>query len=263
MAEIIAVSNQKGGVGKTTTSVNVAACLGAAGFKTLLVDMDPQANATSAIGVSPHDLENSIYQNLLNLSEPSPIDLTERCANLYLLPGTEDLAGAEIELLDADDRDMRLKSVLEKRAGDAYDFIIIDSPPSLSLLTLNVLNAAQWALIPVQSEYLALDGLTRIINIIQRVQQGSNPDLQLLGVALTLYDGRTRLAQEVQAELEKVFGPKLFKTRIVRTVRLSEAPSHGLPIIYYDFNSPGAKCYIHLCEEIIDVCQEAGTRPRA
>ncbi|MBI3736485.1 ParA family protein [Candidatus Sumerlaeota bacterium] len=259
MAQIIAINNQKGGVGKTTTCVNLAACFGAAGYRTLLVDMDPQANATSAVGLDPRTIPPTLYHALVGLEEPVPSKLDQRLANLSILPANKDLAGAELEFISLDDRTNRLKTTLEKIKDD-YDYILIDSPPSLSLLTLNVLAAADWVIVPVQAEFLALEGLAHVLNIIQRVRQSQNPHLELLGIAITLFDARTRLANEVVKELENTFDGKVFKTKIVRNIRLSEAPSHGKPIIYYDLRSQGAIAYIHLCEEVLHACQKASPR---
>ncbi|MBI1784659.1 ParA family protein [Candidatus Sumerlaeota bacterium] len=259
MAQIIAINNQKGGVGKTTTCVNLAACFGAAGYRTLLVDMDPQANATSAVGLDPRTIPPTLYHALVGLEEPVPSKLDQRLANLSILPANKDLAGAELEFISLDDRTNRLKTTLEKIKDD-YDYILIDSPPSLSLLTLNVLAAADWVIVPVQAEFLALEGLAHVLNIIQRVRQSQNPHLELLGIAITLFDARTRLANEVVKELENTFDGKVFKTKIVRNSRLSEAPIHGKPIIYYDLRSQGAIAYIHLCEEVLHACQKASPR---
>lgn len=260
MAHVLAVTNQKGGVGKTTTAVNLAACLGAAGYDTLLVDMDPQGNATSAVGLDRDALANTVYQNLLGLADPVPVGVEDRIAKLSVLPADENLAGAEIELLELPDRNLRLRNVLEP-LRDRFDYIVIDSPPSLSVLAVNVLCAADSIIVPVQAEFLSLEGLARILHVVEWVQEEFNEGLKILGLLVTMFDGRTRLAQEVVAQLEERFRGQLFKTRIGRTVRLSEAPSHGLPIVYYDFNSPATEAYIRLCEEVIHACKK--TRPRA
>lgn len=262
MTHIIAVSNQKGGVGKTTTSVNLAACLGAAGYPTLLVDMDPQGNATSSVGVDHRRLSTTLYRTLVGLDTPDPVVLHPNLRNLYLLPSSMDLAAAEFEFHQLDNRETRLRTVLEEIRSQ-FAYIIIDSPPSLNLLSINTLCASQHVLVPVQAEFMALEGLAHVLNTIERIRSSYNPDLDILGLAVTLYDGRTRLAGEVVQELETKFNSRVFKTKIVRSVRLSEAPSHGKPIIYYDPRSAGALAYTQLAEEIIHVCEKAspGTWP--
>ena len=259
MGHIIAVSNQKGGVGKTTTAVNLAACLGACGYRTLLVDMDPQANATSACGLDFNNLESNIYDSLIE-GTPLPIyDLDQECRNLSVVPSSMDLAGAEFELMDQKGREFVLKGVLAQVSGQ-YDFILIDSPPSLGLLTLNILVASDWVLVPVQAEYLALEGLSHIIRTIQRVKGKFNESLDLLGIVATLYDGRTNLANQVLAELKRAFPDKVFQTPVSRSIRLSEAPSFGKPIIYR--HSSGAQNYYYLSQEVLDACQKASVGPR-
>lgn len=263
MPHVIAVSNQKGGVGKTTTAVNLAASLAAAGHSTLLVDMDPQSNATSAVGVDPNNIEASIYDALMDGGDPQVYALGDRFANLSLVPSTVDLAGAEFEMIDLPEREYRLRRCLEQ-LDHGYDYIVIDSPPSLGLLTINVLVCANWVLIPVQAEYFALEGLSRMMLTLQRIQQRHNTSLQLLGICATMFDGRTNLAQQVLDELRKAFAGKVFSVAINRSVRLSEAPSFGKPIMYYDSRSTGAEQYLRLSEEILHVIQEAtsaGPRP--
>jgi chromosome partitioning protein len=256
MPDIIAISNQKGGVGKTTTAVNIAACLAAAGHSTLLVDMDPQSNATSACGLDPNNLEASVYEALLEGKRPTVYPLTENFPNLHILPATMDLAGAEYELIDLPNRDYALQNALNQLETD-FEYVIIDCPPSLGLLTVNVLAVADWVLVPVQAEYFALEGLSRMILTIQRINRTKNPRLRLLGVIVTMFDGRTNLANQVVEELVRAFPDQLLSTRIQRSIRLSEAPSFGKPIIYYDSRSPGAFQYMSLSEEILHVCQEA------
>ncbi|MEN6627362.1 MAG: ParA family protein [Candidatus Sumerlaeia bacterium] len=260
MPQIITVSNQKGGVGKTTTAVNLAAALGALGHFTLLVDMDPQANATSAIGVDPNNLEASTYEALVT-DDPPKAHVLQEFKNIALLPASIDLAGAEIELLEQEEREFALKRSLA-RLDDIYDYIVIDCPPSLSVLTINSLVAADWVLVPVQAEYLALEGLSRMMLMIQRIQKRYQADLKLLGIVTTMFDGRTNLAQQVLEELRRAFPEKLLKTMINRSVRLSEAPSFGKPIVYYDPRSTGSEQYLELTREIIHVCDEE-TRARA
>ncbi|MCE5229899.1 ParA family protein [bacterium] len=260
MPQIICVSNQKGGVGKTTTAVNLAAALGSLGHFTLLVDMDPQANATSAVGLDPNNLEASTYDALVTDEPPRAQVVDGECKNLALLPASIDLAGAEIELLEREEREYALKRSLA-RLEDIYDYIVIDCPPSLSILTINSLVAADWVLIPVQAEYLALEGLSRMMLMIQKIQKRYQADLKLLGIVTTMFDGRTNLAQQVLEELKRAFPEKLLHTLISRSVRLSEAPSFGKPILYYDPRSTGSEQYLDLTREIIHVCDEE-TRAR-
>ncbi len=255
MPQVIAVSNQKGGVGKTTTAVNLAASLGLLGHFTLLVDLDAQANATSAVGVDPDQAEASAYDALTGDDPPQAQVLPAPYRNLALLPSSIDLAGAEVELFDFEEREYRLRQSLA-RLEDIYDYIVIDCPPSLGMLTINALAAAQWVLIPVQAEYLALEGLSRMIQTIQRIQKRYQPDLELLGILATMFDGRTNLAQQVIEELRRAFPAKLFQTMISRSVRLSEAPSFGKAIAYYDPRSTGSEQYLQLTQEIIHVCEE-------
>ena len=250
MAYIYAIINQKGGVGKTTTSVNLAACLAAAGRRVLLVDIDPQGNSTSGLGVDRGGLDADIYDLLMGEKSPEETILQTRIPGLWLLPATLDLAGAEIELVSAMSREYRLKGILEKIA-DTYDFILIDSPPSLGLLTVNALTASEGVLIPIQCEYYALEGISQLLHTINLVRQHLNPTLSIAGVLLTMYDPRTNLSQQVVQEVQSHFGPKVFKTIIPRNIRLSEAPSHGLPITQYDPKSKGAEAYQALAQEVL------------
>lgn len=261
MTHVIAINNQKGGVGKTTTTVSLAACLGARGYSTLVVDMDPQGNATSALGVDTRTLKTSLYRTLVGLDTPDPISLGEQVPNVWLLPSNMNLAAAELDFLSLENRERRLETVLAS-LDLKFDFVLVDSPPSLNMLSLNSLVAANWVMVPVQAEFLALEGLTHVMNTIQRVQQSYNPGLQLLGIVVTLYDSRTRLALEVVQQLESHFNGKVFQSKIVRSVRLSEAPSYGKPILYYDPKSSGAIAYMQLSEEVAHVCQEAGIGAR-
>ncbi len=259
MAQIIAVTNQKGGVGKTTTAVNIAACLAAARKSTLLVDMDPQGNASSGVGVNARESDQpSVYEVLVDDIDPKAAMRSTFVKHLHVLPATIDLVGAEMEMIDIEDRAGRLKSRLAEVVKD-YEYVIIDSPPSLGLLTLNVLTFADQVLVPVQSEYYALEGLTALMNTIDRVRESLNPDLGLLGLVITMYDGRTNLAQQVLDEVKRVFAEKVFQTVISRNIRLSESASFGQPVIFYDLKSRGAQDYIQLCQEIVDVCEKTGS----
>ncbi len=255
MPRIYAIINQKGGVGKTTTSVNLAACLAQAGSRVLLVDIDPQGNTTSGLGVDRGRLDACIYDLLLGDREPEDVLLDTELPNLRLLPATLDLAGAEIELVSAMSREHRLKRILE-RIGGAYDFVLIDSPPSLGLLTVNALTAANGVLIPIQCEYYALEGISQLLHTINLVRRHLNPTLAIAGVLLTMHDPRTNLSQQVIQEVQAHFGPKVFNTIIPRNIRLSEAPSHGLPITLYDPKSKGAEAYQSLAQEVLRAAAE-------
>lgn len=250
MSKVIAVANQKGGVGKTTSAVNIAASLGAKGKNTLLVDIDPQGNSTSGVGFDRRSLETTSYDILINGAKGQDAVRQTAFAGLSVIPSSADLAAAEIELADIPAREAVLKNALAPLRA-AYDFILIDCPPSLGLITTNALNAADSVLIPVQCEYYALEGLSQLMNSVQAVKRRYNDRLELEGVLLTMYDGRLNLTQQVLTEIKKYFPRKVFSTVIPRTVRLSEAPSYGQPILYYDRSNKGAQAYSALTDEIL------------
>ncbi|WP_239253760.1 ParA family protein [Listeria ilorinensis] len=250
MSKVIALANQKGGVGKTTSSVNLSASLAFLGKKVLLVDIDPQGNASSGVGINKGEIEHCVYDVLVDdvplkdVRQPTDLD------NLDVIPATIQLAGAEVELVPAISRELRLKKALDT-LKDEYDYIIIDCPPSLGLLTLNALTASDSVLIPVQCEYYALEGLSQLLNTIRIAQKHLNDDLKIEGVLLTMLDARTNLGIQVIEEVKKYFQNKVFETIIPRNVRLSEAPSHGKPILLYDAKSKGAEVYLELAKEVI------------
>lgn len=259
MGKIIAICNQKGGVGKTTTSINLAAYLAIAGKKVMLIDLDPQANATSGIGVNKHDIQKSTYHILLEEVKLGEILQKTAIENLILAPSNLDLTGAEVELVGALGREYRLKRALQLEK-DNYDFMIIDSPPSLGLLTINGLCAADSVIVPVQCEYYALEGLTQLHNTIKLVKENLNPVLVIEGVLLTMADFRTNLTKEVIQEARNHFKDKVYKTVIPRNIRLTEAPSFGKPIVLYDVNSLGAQKYAELSQEILGLDIDMSSR---
>ena len=250
MTRIYAIANQKGGVGKTTTAVNLSAYLALQGKRVLLLDLDPQCNASSSLGIDKHKVAYSSYDVLLGNITPSKALLKNTKLNLAIVPASPNLAAAEIELVGELAREYRLRQALAAES-DKYDYVVIDCPPSLGLLTVNALTAAQGVVIPVQCEYLALEGLSQLTRTVQLVRQRLNTQLDIRGLVMTMYDSRTALAQQVVAEVEKFFTGKVFKTRIPRNVRLSEAPSHGVPIVNYAPSSPGGAAYKALAEEMI------------
>lgn len=251
MGQIIAVTNQKGGVAKTTTVINLADGLVRAGKKVLVVDLDPQGNATSGLGINRRELTKSVYHLLFGVENAEDIIIQTKFGELYVLPADIDLAGAELELVMLEQRERRLLNGLQYVAP-CFDYVLIDCPPSLGLLTLNALNAADSIIIPVQAEYYALEGLQQLFGTFMKVRQSMNPSLAILGVVLTMYDGRVNLSAQVVDQVKEHFGDLVFEILIPRNVRLSEAPSHGMPISYYDRSSKGAKAYAHLAKLVIE-----------
>ncbi len=250
MAKIISVCNQKGGVGKTTTAINLGASLAAAEKKTLIIDFDSQANTTGGLGISKNGDARNSYRMVLGETSAHDAVHDTSIPSLKIVPATIDLVAAEVELIDAENREGRLKTALAEVASD-YDFILIDCPPSLGFLTLNALVASDSVLIPVQCEYYALEGLSDLMGTIDQIRAGLNPQLKVEGVLLTMFDARTSLSHQVEGEIRAHFPEKVFTVQIPRNVRLAEAPSHGKPVITYDFRSKGAQCYLELAEEFL------------
>ncbi|MBV9971792.1 MAG: ParA family protein [Candidatus Eremiobacteraeota bacterium] len=250
----IAIVNQKGGVGKSTTAVNLGAALAVLGKQVLLVDIDPQGNTTTGVGVDRREVKRDIYDLLMHHSPIEDVLRPTEVPGLSVIPATINLAGAEIELVTALSRENRLKSVLASIAG-RYDFTLIDCPPSLGLLTVNAMTAAKELIIPVQAEYYALEGLSQLTTIIRRVKEALNPELEISGVLVTMFDGRTKLALEVLEELNAYFPRQLFKTQVPRNIRLSEAPSFGKPVILFDVKSRGAQAYLSLAKELLQATE--------
>ncbi len=250
MPRILAIANRKGGVGKTTTTVNVATAMAATGKKVLVVDLDPQGNASTSMGVNKKGTMPSSYEVLIGNVKLSQAVVWTEIPNFSLIPSSPDLAGAEIELVDVDNREYRLKQALNREAVN-YDYILIDCPPSLSLVTINALVAADAVIVPLQCEFLALEGITDLIRNINQIKKRFNPSLALHGVVLTMYDKRNNLSQMVEEDVRNFFGKKVYNTVIPRNVRISEAPSHGKPVLLYDFKCPGSQAYISLTGEVL------------
>lgn len=251
MAKIFCIANQKGGVGKTTTAVNLAAGLANLKQRVLLIDLDPQGNATMGAGINKAELDNSVYQVLLGIADIATARQTSETGHFDVLPSNRDLAGAEVEMVELDNREMRLKQALATVADD-YDFVLIDCPPALSMLTLNGLCAAHGVIIPMQCEYYALEGLSDLVNTIKIVHAKMNPDLKVIGLLRVMFDPRMMLSQQVSSQLEKHFGDKVFKAIIPRNVRLAEAPSYGIPGVIFDPASKGAQAYIAFGKELVE-----------
>ena len=245
----VAIANQKGGVGKTTTAINIATAMAATGWRTLLIDLDPQGNASTGIGIASNDREHSSYELLIDQLPLTECISPTKIPGLDIIPATVDLSGAEIELVGADNRTDRLRAALATDTG--HDICFIDCPPSLGLLTLNALAAADTLLVPLQCEFFALEGLSQLLQTVERVQQRFNPDLGIVGIALTMFDRRNRLTDQVADDVRACLGTLVFETAIPRNVRLSEAPSHGLPALVYDHNCAGSRAYMALARELI------------
>lgn len=261
-AHIFCVTNQKGGVGKTTTAINLAAALSALGKSVLLIDLDPQGNATMGSGIDKNSAAFNLYHVLLGESTVEQACIKSESGGYDVLPANRELSGAEIDLIQMDQREQQLKVALQPVVGK-YDFILIDCPPTLSLLTLNGLASANGVIVPMQCEYFALEGLSDLVNTIRRVHQNINPDLQLIGLLRVMFDTRVTLQQQVSAQIESHFGDKVFKTIVPRNVRLAEAPSHGMPGTVYDKNSRGAKAYMEFGNELIGLVRRVTLREMA
>ena len=255
MSKSIAVFNQKGGVGKTTTVINLCACLANRGKKVLMIDIDPQGNTTSGVGIDKTTLEKTIYDVLINDSDPRDCIIDTNRENLFIIPSSVQLAGAEIELTEMNKRELKLRECIESIKDD-YDYVFIDCPPSLGLLSINALSAVDSVLIPIQCEYYALEGVSQLMNTIKLVKKSLNPDLDIEGVVLSMFDGRTNLSIQVVDEVKKYFRGKVYTTMIPRNVRLAEAPSYGMSIIEYDIKSKGAESYMDLADEFIELSED-------
>ena len=256
LGKAIAIFNQKGGVGKTTTNINLAACLALKGKKVLVLDIDPQGNTTSGLGISKRELEDTVYNILVdNEYDPNDAIMETGVDNLHIIPASVDLAGAEVELVQLEGRERALNAGIEK-IKDNYDYIFIDCPPSLGLLTINSLAAVDSVLIPIQCEFYALEGVSQLVSTIELVKKSLNPSLEVQGVILSMFDGRTNLSAQVVQEVKRYFGGKVYSTVIPRNVRLAEAPSYGLPITLYDPKSRGAEAYMEFAEEFVELEEE-------
>ena len=260
MARVICIANQKGGVGKTTTAVNLSASLAVSEKRTLLVDCDPQGNATSGVGIDKSAIDRTLYHGMLGQVGPQSLIMDSEISALKVIPSNVELIGFEVEMMSSPERDIALKNLLAELDG-SFEYIILDCPPSLSLLTVNALTAADFLLIPLQCEFYALEGLGQLLRTVERIKQALNPELKIAGILLTMFDKRTNLSYQVAEEAEKYFKDLVFKTLVPRNIRLSEAPSFGKPILLYDATSTGARSYIELAREIMltegDVCKEA------
>ncbi|MDO7841414.1 ParA family protein [Sphingomonas immobilis] len=260
--QVIAVANQKGGVGKTTTAINLGTALAATGLRVLLLDIDPQGNASTGLGIARSDRRTSIYDVLLGETPLTSAAMPTAVPKLDIVPATVDLSGAEIELVEFEERTHRLSRAIAKSEA-RWDVILIDCPPSLGLLTLNAMVSANSLLVPLQCEFFALEGLSQLLNTVERIRERFNPGLSIIGVALTMYDRRNRLTEQVSADVRAVLGRVVFDTVIPRNVRLSEAPSHGLPALIYDYRCPGSEAYIALARELINRLPERPARVAA
>jgi chromosome partitioning protein len=256
-ARVFAIANQKGGVGKTTTAINLATALAACGKRLLLVDIDPQGNATTGLGVARESIGHNSYDVLVDGVAMAEAIMPTQVPQLWVVPGAEDLAGAELELAGAENREFRLRDALAPVAG-RFDFILIDCPPSLNLLTVNALSAAASVLVPLQCEYYALEGLSQLMKTVDLVKRNLNPGLEIQGLVLTMYDRRNNLCDMVASDVRQHFGAKVYETMIPRNIRLSEAPSHGKPALLYDLRCAGSQAYIHLAGEVLRREQPAG-----